>query len=284
MRRPIRRINRREVEAPVRSSRGHDYSSVASRIRDVQKIKKPLRVALYGRSGSGKTTLACTFPKTLLLDIKDEGTDSVTDVPGLKAFAIETWDDLEQAYWFLAEADHDFESVAIDTVTQMQDLAVREVVSQNKKNEKEAGNWGTLSKREWGEVSTMLKTWVTNFRNLPMNVVFIAQERVFNVDEESDTVDGAIMPEVGPRLMPSVASTLNAAVDLIGNCFVRETITRTRNKEKKLVETRKTQYCLRIGPHSVYVTKVRKPKSVEVPSFLVDAEFDDLIELQKQGA
>lgn len=255
------------------------YASLAKRIKPVENIEKPMRVALYGRSGSGKTTLACSFPKPLLLDIGDDGTDSVADIKGLQVLAAEEWDDIEQAYWYLEAGEHGFETVIIDTCTQMQDFAIQEVLRRKKKKVDNPGDFGTLTKQEWGEVATMLKTWIMHFRSLPLNVVFIAQERVFNAGEENDTDEGQIAPEVGARVMPSVASTLNAAVDLIGNTFIREVHTKKRVKGK-LEEERRTQYCLRVGPHAYYTTKVRKPKGVIVPRFLVNPTYDELVELK----
>jgi hypothetical protein len=257
-----------------------DFSDVASRIQDVGKIEKPMRVVLYGRAGTGKTTLAASFPAPLLIDFKsEEGTDSVSDVKGLRVLQAEEWDDLEQLYWFLDSGKHPFKTVIIDTVTQMQELAIKHILASAKKNTEEAGNWGSMSKQMWGETASLLKTWLMNFRNLPVNCVFIAQDRIFNGGEEADTEDGQLQPEVGPRLMPSVGSTLNAAVDLIGNTFIREENKRVR-KDGKLIEVRKTQYCLRIGPHSVYTTKVRTTRGTKVPAFLVDATYDDLVELK----
>jgi hypothetical protein len=260
------------------------FDGVASRIQDISKIEKPMRVVFYGRAGTGKTTIAASFPAPLLIDFRSEqGTDSVNDVKGLKVIQAEEWDDLEQLYWYLADAKHSFKTVIIDTVTQMQELAIKHILSTNKKNTEDAGNWGSMSKQMWGETASLLKSWIMNYRNLDLNCVFIAQDRVFNAGDEADTEDGQLKPEVGPRLMPSVGSTLNAAVDLIGNTFIREESKRVR-KDGKLIEQRKTQYCLRIGPHSVYTTKVRTTKDTKVPAFLVDATYEDLIELKNGNA
>lgn len=274
-------MSRRPVitSSATKRSSTPSFEGVTKRIQNVSSIEKPMRVALYGRAGSGKTTLACTFPNTLLLDIKDEGTDSVADVKGLKVLAAEDWDDIEQVYWYLEGGKHSFKTVVIDTVTQMQDFAIAEVLSKKKKKVEDAGGFGTLTRQEWGDVASLLKVWIMNYRNLPINVVFIAQERVFNAGEESDDPDGQIAPEVGPRLMPSVASTLNAAVDLLGNCFIRESVQKKRVKGK-IEEKRSPQYCLRIGPHAYYATKVRKARSVTIPRFLVDPEYGDLIDMK----
>lgn len=245
-------------------------------MRDVSEVNKPRSYVFYGRSGSGKTTLSGTFPKPLLLlDVKDEGTDSIADVKGIKVMDVSEWDDFEDAYWWLKKNPKAFKTVVVDTVTQLQQIAVEKALRDKKKNVKNAGDWGTMTKREWGDVAQLMKTWIVNLRDLPMEVVFLAQDRVFNFDEEGDAEE-MLAPEVGPRLAPSVASTLNAAVSVIGNTYVR---LKTYKKEVKgkQVERHRTEYCLRIGPSPVYVTKIRKPKAIEAPAFIVDPDYEDII-------
>lgn len=236
----------------------------------------------YGRSSSGKTTLAMSFPrKILLLDVRDRGTDSVSDITpkqgvGMK---IEEWDDFEMVYYYLKKNPEEYGTVVIDTMSQLQQLCVKKVLEDQKKSTKDAGAWGSMRRQDWGEVASIMKEWIINYRDLTdlgMEVVFIAQDRVFNTDEDSDSNDNALAPEVGPGLSPSIAKTLNAAVNVIGNTFIRQrVITKEVNGKKK--EIKKTEYCLRIGPNATYITKIRKPKEVIVPSILVDPTYETII-------
>lgn len=252
-----------------------DFDDIQKRIKPVQRLEKYHKVLLYGKSGTGKTTLACDFPgPKLLLDINDRGTDSVTDVKGLEVLPCEEWGDFEETYWFIKKNKSKYKSLIIDTVSMLQGMALTKVVGDSGR---EGRNGGMLTKKDWGEAASLLNTWIMNIRDLPMHVIFLAQDRVSNAGGEDDDNDGQILPEVGPRLMPSVASTLNAAVSIIGNTFVRERVTKTKTADKKIVEKRKIEYCLRIGPHAYYTTKVRKPKSIEVPSFLVDPTYKELV-------
>lgn len=246
-------------------------------VRDVAKVSRPRSFVFYGRSGSGKTTLSGTFPKPLLLlDVRDEGTDSIADVEDIKVMDVPTWDDFEDAYWWLKKNPKAYKTVVVDTVTQLQQIAIEKVLMDKKKDVSKAGDWGTMTKREWGDVAQLMKTWIVNLRDLPMEVVFLAQDRVFNFDEDSGDAEEQLTPEVGPRLSPSVAATLNAAVSVIGNTYVR---LKTYKKEVKgkTVEKQKTEYCLRIGPNPVYVTKIRKPKRIEAPAFIVDPSYEEII-------
>lgn len=238
----------------------------------LDKTKDPhLKVVLYGKQGTGKTTLSSTFPKpAILLDIKENGWVGVREVKGLDIAEIKDWEDIEEAYWYLKDNKEGYKTVIVDTVSALQDLAL-DFISKKRNSKKKLGDFGTMSRREWGEVSGMLKPIITDFRDLNMNVVFISHEKVFNV-EEDDRAEG-IDPSVGPKLMQSVASTMNAAVDIVGNTFIRE---KKRDNKPSLL-----QYCLRVGPHPYYITKVRKPLDVEVDSVLVDCSYQDLIELIK---
>lgn len=250
-------------------------------MRDAGNSTRGRAWGIYGRAGTGKTTLFSSYPKpALLINIRDDGDDSVTGIKGFKVRDIEEWDDLEDTYWWLKQNPKAYKAVAIDTTTQAQQMLVEEIsASKNLKN-KNPGDWGTMTKQDWGDVASRMKTMITNFadlKKLGIEVVFIAQDRVFNVDEE-DSTEGLIDPEVGPRLSPSVMSHLCAQVDIIGNTFVRERI-ETKKVDGRTKRTKHIEYCLRLGPSSAYITKIRKPKSVLLPEFVVDPTFEDILEI-----
>ena len=74
----------------------------------------------YGRSGTGKTTIAGSFPKpALLLDFKDEGTDSVIATEDLQCRSLSSLEEWETMYWWLKANHKKFETVIIDTVSQI---------------------------------------------------------------------------------------------------------------------------------------------------------------------
>lgn len=234
---------------------------------------------IYGRAGTGKTTLASTFPgPVLIIDVKDEGTDSISDVKGLDVLEVESSEDLEELLWYLKENPKKYKTVAIDTITQLQQIRVEEVSEEKGiKGNKSAGDWGTLTKQDWGSIASWMKKVITDYRSLDMEVIFIAQDRVFNVGEE-ESEDGMIEPEVGPRLSPSVMSHLCSAVHMVGNTFIREHVQMKKVNGKKK-EERKKEYGLRIGPNSYYITKMRKPKEVALPDFLSNPTYEDILEI-----
>lgn len=252
-------------------------------VKNVKDIIRPRSWAFYGRSGSGKTTLSATFPgPILLLDVRDRGTDSVSD-KDVDVKEIESLDDLEDAYYFLEKNPKVYKTVVMDTVTQLQQLFIEEVVAGSRKSGRSAGDWGSMTRRQFGDVSALMKEWILNFRNLTdvgIEVVFIAQERTSNTDDDSGGDDNMLVPEVGPAVMPSIAMHLNANVSIIGNTFIRVKRTKVK-KGNKTTEKEDALYCLRVGPNPVYVTKLRKPKGIEAPAYIEDPTYKDVIEVIK---
>lgn len=233
----------------------------------------------YGKSGTGKTTLAASFPKPLLLlDIRDEGTDSVDDIEDIECRELESFEEFESMYWWIKKNYAKFATVVVDTCSQVQSILIKEYHDDASKKGS-AGDWGSMSKRDWADVSAQLKDIFGNYRDLTqlgINVVFIAQDRVFNVDDGSE-IDGEIDPEVGPQLMPSVAKALNASVSVIGNTFIRNVEKVKKGQPKKEV----IKYGLRVGPSPAYITKIRKPKSIVLPGAIYDPDYDKIIEIIK---
>lgn len=245
-------------------------------------VDEPMTVTIYGRSNTGKTTLAATWPKPMLyIDVMDRGARSIRDVKGIKRRRVETVEDFEETYWWLKANPKRYKTVVIDTVSQLQRLAVEEHHARKKssKGKRSSGDWGSMTRGDWGDVAALLKELIINFRDLAdegMEIVFIAQDRNFNMSEDDEDVADGLAPEVGPALSPAVAKLLNASVDIIGNTFLREHTIKTKVAGK--VKTRREiEYCLRVGPNSLYITKVRKPKSIEVPSVLVDPTYEDIM-------
>lgn len=249
-------------------------SSILARAEDVHGLEGPMTACFYGRSGTGKTVLASTFPKPcLFLDISEKGTDSITDVEGCKRILLKSWDEFEEVYWELAEGKTGYRSVAIDSVHALQSLAIDKAKTDRKKTSEDQ-----VSKYEFMRASSMLQQWLVSYRDLVeigMNVVYVAHDRVVAQDTDDGDDEGAIAPEVGPRLMPSVASTLTGAVNVVANTFIRERTIKAKELGKK--SRRVVEYCLRVGPHSYYNTKIRSPKSHVPPSVIVDATYEKLV-------
>lgn len=248
--------------------------SIADKIVDLTAFEEPLIVELYGRSGTGKTTLLSTFPKPiLLLDIKDHGAESARSASikkgDIDVLSIENFDELEEAYEYITDNLGKYKTVAIDTMTGLQELAYVKVMEDESKNQ--------MSQRLYGLASSMLKQWIMHYKELSSEgiiPVFICQDRTDNGDGEGED---QLIPEVGPALMPAVSKLLNAACKVIGHTYIQE------NSEKGADGKRvsKIEYRLRLGPNPYYITKIRKPKEAACPSYLTNPTYEDILAISK---
>ena len=156
-----------------------------------------LKMAIYGRSGVGKTTLASTtgdLGKTLVLSAE-------SGLLPLRKFsipykAIESLEDLFEVGKFLKTGKHDFEWVILDSISEIAEvcLALKKDTVKSK-----SGKPDTL--RAYGETSELMTRLMKSFRDLPMNVVFIAQQDR-NTDEEGRMYFGPSMP--GKKLSQAI--------------------------------------------------------------------------------
>lgn len=229
---------------------------IADRIKPVSEKTSFLAALVYGRSGTGKTHFGSTFPKPiLLLDIREEGTDTIAKVEGIDRLEVNTWADFEDAYWFIAEGEHKYKTILLDQISTLQDLAMEKI-----RKDENLQPTDMFHKRHWGQISGLMKTWLFSYRDLTkkdLHVCMIAHDRVSTND---DTAEDALEPNVGARVMPSLAAAINGAVDMIGNTYIRERFEGVGKEKVRFVD-----YMMRIGPHAYYSTKIRRPVDAGPP-------------------
>jgi hypothetical protein len=258
-----------------------DIGGVLSRIRPVQVREGGVKLNVYGRGKSGKTRLACTFPKPLLIIGTEDGTKSVSTVKGVDFVRMAHTDELAE---LCEAAPARYKTVVLDTAGGMQDLVLKEVLGLD---EVPMGrNWGMTDQQTWGIVTQQTNERMRQVLDLAdkhdTNVVVIAHERSFNDGGESDV----IQPTVGSALTPKCCAWLNAAVDYICQCFIREQeikkeVTKDNGKKGTIkVKTGKMEYCLRVGPHVTYITGFRLPPGgPELPDCIVNPDYGKILSL-----
>ena len=251
-------------------------AGILDKASPVEDVQTHMCALFYGRSGTGKTTLAGTFPKPLLLlDVGEKGTDSLSDVKGIDVLHITDWAQYEEVYWEL-KGKSKYKTVVIDALHSLQGLALTEIKAQAGKKP-----LAQTSQKDFGNASNLMSQWVSNYRDLigdpGMEVVFLAHDRINEVETEDDTE--AIDPEVGPRVMPSVASAITGAVNVIGHSYIAEIVKKPKKAGEK--KQKEVEYRLRIGPHGYYHTKIRKPKKIVLPEFITDPSYEKLLTIVK---
>lgn len=255
---------------------------VLDRIRPVSVSDRGIKFCVYGRGKTGKTRLASTFPKPLLIIGTEDGTRSVATTPGLDFFPLKTSSEIDEIVDSLGSLK--YKTLVLDTAGGLQDMVLKEILGLEDLPVQKT--WGIAKQQDWGTCGAQTKERLRRILDTAdqsdTNVVVIAHERNFDGGDENDL----IFPTVGAALTPSVAGWLNGACDYIGQTFIRESVTdqeitigkKTVTKQKK---TGGVDYCLRVGPHPVYMTGFRVPEGVVVPDAIVDPHYDKIIKLIK---
>lgn len=253
-----------------------------------------IKMNLYGRSKTGKTTLWATFPGPILAIIcsggKRPGEMRSIDTPEyrrkINPVIMRHIDEIPE----ILEDAENYRTVVLDHATSLQDFAIMKLLGLDSvplSLARQAGkgeSWSLVSQQQYGQVAIIMKGAFRSLLDLKGNTVIVAQERVFDTDEESDL----IMPFVASALTPSVVGWLNPAVDYICQTFIRG---KTEEKKIKVGKTTATQrkrvpgveYCLRVGPHDVFTTGFRVTKGTKLPDYIVDPTFDKINALIQGG-
>ena len=217
-----------------------------SLIRPASQVNDYLKLCVYGRNGMGKTTFAASSElKTLIVDCNERGSLSIRRRPNVDIFQLEYWEQLEWVYWMLRSGEHNYEVVAIDTITGLATIGMKWVLGDEAS--RDASRDPLMpDKRHWGKLGEAMKNTIINWRNLEMHVLFLAQEKTSTLEDDES---GGTIQETHPELSPSPRSTLLGAVDIAGRIFTREV---TKKDGKKIIERR-----MLVGPHPKYVSKDR---------------------------
>lgn len=247
------------------NKRAAGIASVRRRLVPLSKADPYAKVLVYGRNGTGKTRFGGSGPRPFVLDCNDHGTKSISERPG-EAFFANNWSDVVFAYWFLKQGDHDFETCVLDNLTMMQNLCISHVLKQNERDG--LANPKTMSQREWGILKEYMGPQILDFRNLPMHVVMIAQERTIENEDEERT-------ERVPDMSPGVRGFATGSVDIIGRMQNRPFRRGSGSKEER-IEWHSVMFT---GESEEYLSKDRK-RYVE-RGFMVDPTVPRVVEAMK---
>lgn len=255
-----------------------------------------MKVVLYGRAKTGKTRLISTFPKPILILGAEDGTRSIRGIDNTDFVRIVLNDadasqfkdnyirltELEQLLTELRTVGH-YATVAVDTASALADLILADILGLDKVPEQKG--WAFASRQQYGAQALQVKTILKAIIDLPVHSVITAHERNFN--EEGGEDSELIAPTVGSALSPSVAGWLNGAVEYICQTFIRKEMKVSKSKIggeeiETSLPTGKMEYCLRVGPHPIYVTGFRLPlNGQELPEsgVIVQPTFEKLAKL-----
>ena len=223
--------------------------------------------------------MGASAPKPLIIDVDEKGTDSVKRDMNPWCIRVEFWTEIQDIYWYLQAGDHDYESVVLDGLTGLQTLCMNFVLGDEAARDA-SRDPDMPSRQAYGKVSQLMRTQVTNFRNLPINTVFTALARTRDTgDGEEDEV-----LITGPNLSPAIAAHATAAVGTIGYLTKREVIVKSKkvvDGEEKVSKRKEIRRRLLVGPQERYITKDRNGlfgEFVDAPNLT-----DMLVEINKEA-
>jgi len=151
------------------------------------KADRPIIATLFGEGGMGKTTLAAMFPAPVFIRTED-GTASIVDHPDAMLFPVaQSTQDVFDGIEALATQEHDRKTLVIDSVTQFEKLATREILDDepNPKAKNMAAAHGGYGKafgmldKKHQDLREAVE-WLATDRG--MNVVFLAHATVEELD------------------------------------------------------------------------------------------------------
>lgn len=198
-----------------------DYAAIArERITRPAEIKRYPKFLIYSRNKKGKTTFGVSggVEKTLVID-PEHGTDEMrTKNPHV--WQLEKWEDWDDIYNFLRFTEHGYQWVCVDGLTRMSNMALKYVMKLQEEKSLDRIP-GMVQQRDYGKAGELMKDMLTRFHNLPMGVIFTAQERMedgHDSEEDEDSEETAAV--YVPDLPKAVRGYVNSIVDVIGRLYV----------------------------------------------------------------
>jgi phage nucleotide-binding protein len=156
------------------------------------KIERPdmaavgkLNMLIYGEAGVGKTWLAGsasrvpTMRNVLYVDA-EAGKATLREHPDVEIVPARRWQSYIDIYNALKAGGHSYRTVVLDSLSEIAEQCKDQVMVEMKLDpENEKRDEDIPSIREWGKLQVRLLRLIRLYRDLPMNVIFIAHaERV----------------------------------------------------------------------------------------------------------
>lgn len=178
------------------------YSTM--QIKVFRPMDHKVKALIYWASGSGKTVFGGTSPKPIFASA-ESGLLSISDksVPFVE---IKSLKDLQDLLNYLKNEKHDFETVVIDSISEINDIIKLEI-------EKKTGRGMQL--QDWGDLSKKIKSIFRGFRDLPMHTLLIAQEMN---DKDEDKIE-KILPSLNGKSSTDIASFM----DIVWYLYIEKT-------------------------------------------------------------
>lgn len=177
-----------------------------------------LKGLIYGKPKRGKTRFLGTWPNVLILSFDPDGAAVLARDENFqgKVVNVTSWEDVRMWYWILARAKHKFETVAWDTVTMAQEVALRSVLMEKAEKNSSKDPYHA-EQNDYGRSARVLRTWIGMYANLPMHFLLTAHEREDVAPDEATGDETAVW--LMPDLQKSVSGFVQGLVGFIGYAY-----------------------------------------------------------------
>jgi hypothetical protein len=217
---------------------------------------------LVGEGGMGKTTLAAQFPAPVFIRTED-GTASLSGRDDVALFPLaNSSQDVLDAMQALATEDHDFQTLVLDSITQLNTMIEQEIIASDPKNPRSInqalGGYGAgmSAVAERHRQIREAAGWLSGQKGI--NVVFIAHA----VSETIDPPDNDSYTRYSIRMHNKSVSHYSDNVDLVG--FIKlKTYTRGDGDKKKAISD--GQRVLTCYPIATHISKNRFGIDADLP-------------------
>jgi phage nucleotide-binding protein len=188
-------------------------------VQTVAESPEFINALIYGNPGVGKTVLAGSaddvpeLRPVLFIDVEG-GTFSIRErYPDVEVVRVQSWADMSQLYNELYKMEHDYKTIVLDSLTEMQKFSMynimNQLVQENPDRDPEVPGM-----REWGKNIEQIRRLVRAFRDLPVNTVLTA---LAATDKDSKT--GVIVTR--PSLSGKLAMEVGGFVDIVGYMYAK---------------------------------------------------------------
>lgn len=209
---------------------------------------------LYGDAGVGKTYLAGSadavpeMRKVLYLDCESGANTLKAAWPEVDVIEINTWTDIQDVYEGLLAGGHDYKTVVVDSLTELNDYCIDRVAQEARIKKPDFDD--VLEIFHWNKVASRMLRLIRVFRDLPMCTIFVA-----HMVDDKDPKSGKLVKQ--PLLSGQLKKKLPTIPDLVLYQYVEDV---DEKGLRRLLLTQKTPTC------------VAKARGVEMPMVLGDEE------------